>query len=160
MKRQCFVIHFESHRYRDVSWMKFITIYRLSQNRCIIILSLSWAKYRDSIVSQGTWWYPALVSRHGGPVKLSEQGKMPKQCACGTCKSACRYPQTWEGGCSIFCFPNPKRRVVGYGLNSVEDQTETNAGFMLPVYGSSPRCASNVLAHFKQMEKQDDNNNC
>uniref|UniRef100_A0A671UH80 Transient receptor potential cation channel subfamily V member 2 n=1 Tax=Sparus aurata TaxID=8175 RepID=A0A671UH80_SPAAU len=27
-------------RYRDVSWMKFLAVYRLSQNRCIVILSL------------------------------------------------------------------------------------------------------------------------
>ena len=52
------------HRYRDVSWMKFLAIYRLLQNRCIVILSLSWAKYRDSIVLRGTWWYPALVTEH------------------------------------------------------------------------------------------------
>ena len=49
------------HRYRDVSWMKFLAIYRLSQNCCIVILSSSWAKYCDSILSRGTWWYPALL---------------------------------------------------------------------------------------------------
>lgn len=34
------------------------------QNHCIVILSLSWAKYRDSIVSRGTCWYPALIYRN------------------------------------------------------------------------------------------------
>ena len=33
------------HRYHHVSWMKFLVIYRLLQNRRIVILSLSWAKY-------------------------------------------------------------------------------------------------------------------
>ena len=48
------------HRYRDESWMKFLAIYRLSQNHCLVMLSLSWAKYCDSIVSRGTRWYPDL----------------------------------------------------------------------------------------------------
>ena len=39
--------------------MKFLVIYLLSQNCCIVILSR--AKYRDSIISQGPWWYRALL---------------------------------------------------------------------------------------------------
>lgn len=53
---------FQWHRYCDVLWLKFLAIYWLLQNHCTMILLLSWAKYCDSIVSWGIWWYPALVS--------------------------------------------------------------------------------------------------
>lgn len=41
--------------------MKSIAIYRLLQSYCFVRLSLLWPKYRDSIVSWGTWWYLASL---------------------------------------------------------------------------------------------------
>ena len=52
---------FSSHIQHDISLMKFLTIYRISQISYIVILSLSWAKYRHSIESWVTHIVPPLL---------------------------------------------------------------------------------------------------
>ena len=55
------IFFFFSHIYRDISLMKFLAIYRISQISCIVIVSVSRAKYRHSIESWVTRIVPPLV---------------------------------------------------------------------------------------------------
>ncbi len=66
MKKENLHLTFSLHfvfidRYRDVSLYDCLAIYKLSQNRCIVILSLSWAMYHDYIISWGTLQFPPLI---------------------------------------------------------------------------------------------------